>query len=150
MPLMRTLKAIFVLMVLTIGLPAVACAHEGHAHASAGVNATPPAPLTGSAKPEFRAAVNVKGELRSVAKAQLVSKATLQVPASGQKVVQCSPGSCCCQGASSCGSGHCCSFGMTTMLAGRVDLRKDKSFRMAALSGPYPEPIIGFDRPPKA
>jgi hypothetical protein len=39
---------------------------------------------------------------------------------------------------------------MTTLLTGRIDLRKDKSFRMALLSGPYSEPIIGFDRPPKA
>ena len=150
MPLMRTLKAIFVLMAFTIGLPAVACAHEGHAHVSAGFNAAPPAAMTGDVKSAFRAVIHLKLDLRSVAKAQPASKATLQVPASGQRLVQCSPGSCCCQGASSCGSGHCCSFSMTTLLTGRVDLRKDKSFRMAALSGPYSEPIIGFDRPPKA
>ncbi len=149
MPLMRTLKAIVVLVALMIGLPAVSFAHEGHAHVSVGVSATPPAYLTGDTKSEFRTSINLKAHLIAAAKTPSSSEAALQAPAYGQKLILCTPGSCCCQGASSYGSGHCCSFGMTTALDRGVNVRKEKSFRLDLLGWPYPDLIFGFDRPPK-
>ena len=148
MKFMRTIKVVVVLLALMAGLPTIAFAHSGHEHA---------APVAASSSGPYSAitATHAKSQtarpLSRAARSEDTGQGGLAFEkiSSGKSIVLCTPGSCCCQGASSCGSGHCCSLGMTTAQAYGVDQREDKSFRLALLGWPYPDLIFGLDRPPK-
>ncbi len=145
----RTIKVVFLLLVLMAGLPTMALAHYGHEHA---------APVAASASRAYAAitATQTKSQgdkpvILRVERSEGPRQAefAFETPSSGTKIVLCTPGSCCCQGASSCGSGHCGSIGMTTAQAYGVNQRVDNSLRLALLNWPYPDLIFGLDRPPK-
>ncbi|MFN0217383.1 MAG: hypothetical protein ACKVP4_01070 [Hyphomicrobium sp.] len=148
MNVVRTLKVVVVLLALMVGMPTIAFAHSGHAHAASiaatasdsyySITATQT--KSQAAKPLSRAARSDHSRQAGLA---------FEKPSSGTNIVLCTPGSCCCQGASSCGSGHCCSFGMSTAQAYGLNQRKDQNFRLALLGWPYPDLIFGLDRPPK-
>lgn len=144
----RTIKVVVVLLALMTGLPTMAFAHYGHEHA---------APVAASAS-RFYSAITATQTKSQAAKPVLRAERSeslrqadfaFETPSSGTSIVLCTPGSCCCQGASSCGSGHCGSIGVTTAQAYGVNQREDKSFRLALLNWPYPDLIFGLDRPPK-
>jgi len=145
----RTIKVVVVLLALMAGLPTMAFAHAGQEH---------PAPLAASPSGSYSAIASTQTKSQVAMPVSRVerSKSTRQAnfafetPSSGTSIVLCTPGSCCCQGASSCGSGHCGSIGMTTAQAYGVNQREDKRFRLALLNWPYPDLIFGLDRPPKA
>ncbi|MBX9683193.1 MAG: hypothetical protein K2X41_05335 [Hyphomicrobium sp.] len=141
MSAVRTIKVVFVLLVLMVGLPTMAFAHSGHEHT---------APVAASSSGSYSAitAAPTKSQ-RAGSESPGQINFTFEKPSSGNSIVLCTPGSCCCQGASSCGSGHCCSFGMNTAHAYGLNQREDKSFRLALLGWPYPDLIFGLDRPPK-
>lgn len=142
---MRTIKVVVVLLALMAGLPTIAFAHSGHEHA---------APVAASSSEPYSAITATHGKsqtakpLSRAAESENTGQGGLAFEnlSSGRSIVLCTPGSCCCQGASSCGSGHCCSF---TAQAYGVNQREDKSFRLALLGWHYPDLIFGLDRPPK-
>lgn len=147
MSAMRTMKVVVILLALMAGLPTIAFAHAGHKHA---------APVAASGSALYSSTMATQAKPQTAKNFSLA--ASRETPAQGGLVFEkrssgkskCTPGSCCCQGASSGGSGHCCSFGITTAHAYDVNQSKSKSFRLALLVWPYPDLIFGLDRPPKA
>ena len=148
MNVVRTVKVVVALLALMAGLPTMAFAHSGHAHAGSTA-----APTSGSYSPtsESRTKSQHAVSLSRAHRSENSGPADFAVenPSSGTNIVLCTPGSCCCQGASACGSGHCCSLGMTTTQPYGLNQREGKSFRLALLGWPYPDLIFGLDRPPK-
>jgi hypothetical protein len=145
---LRTIKVVVVLLALLAGLPTVAFAHSGHAHAAS---------ITTTALGSYSSTTTTQMKSQAAKPSSLAIRSinprhadlAFQNPSSSPNTVLCTAGSCCCQGASSCGAGHCCSLGMNATQAYGVNQGEDKSFRLALLGWPYPDLIFGLDRPPK-
>jgi hypothetical protein len=144
----RTIKVVVALLALMAGLATTAFAHAGHAHTGpTGAPTSASYSPTSDSRTKSQHAVPLL-RAHSSEKSGLTDFA-VENPSSGTIIVRCTPGSCCCQGASSCGAGHCCSLGMTTTQPYGLNQREAKSFQLALLGWPYPDLIFGLDRPPK-
>ena len=148
MSAVRTMKVVVVLLALMAGLPTMAFAHSGHKH-TAPVAASPSGSYSAITATQTKSQ-NAKPLSRAV-RSENPGQGGLafEKPSSDKSIVLCTPGACCCQGASSCSSGHCCSFGLPNTHAYGMSQREDKSTRLALLDWPYPDLIFGLDRPPK-
>jgi hypothetical protein len=144
----QIIKVVVVLLTLMAGMPTMAYAHFGHEHA-APVAASASGTDTAITATQVKAQTFKNLSLESSSGTPRQGGLAVENPSSGTSIVLCTPGACCCQGASSCGSGHCCAFGITTAAAHGRSQRADESFRLALLGWPYPDLIFGLDRPPK-
>ena len=148
MSAVRTMKVVVVLLALMAGLPTMAFAHSGHED-TAPVAASPSGSYSAITATHTKSQ-NAKPLSRAVRSENLGQGGlAFENPSSGKSIGLCTPGTCCCQGASSCSSGHCCSFGLPNTHAYGMSQREDKSSRLALLDWLYPDLIFGLDRPPK-
>lgn len=138
------------MVAVLVGTAASAFAHAGHSHAqhAAAITESPTATTIASSSEPVAAMIANSGDTR-------VDK-TLSGDASAKANSHpdgppCTPGACCCQGASMCGiGGHCCASMMPESMHWTRDSRDHMRYHLARLGWIYPDIYFGLDRPPKA
>lgn len=147
MSVARSIKFVVLLLALMAGLPTVAFAHPGHKHTARAAGSPESFSTTNTAQGKSQTAKPFSLVARPENSGQ--GGLAFENSSSGSSIVLCTPGSCCCQGASSCGTGYCCSFGITCGHTYGTDLHKVQNYRLAFLGWSYPDLIFALDRPPK-